>query len=188
MGEIGDLMEKEQVKYEKSKEGKKNIKLGVLDEKTGKFVPLKSKKGQRLAQQTHKLKGWRNESARHSLARKGIKTKDELISPTALAIKEIKRKRKTSRENVSPKEIIGSTIPKVKKMYGWSDDEVASFLEDQELNTCDKCGEIDSTYDLVWIDSGDFEPKKGEIVPKELYNKYSALCEDCYGTSIKVKK
>ena len=65
-------MEKEQVEYERKH--RKDITLGVLNEKTGKFVSLKSKKGQQLAKQTHKLKGWRNESARHALARKGIKT------------------------------------------------------------------------------------------------------------------
>ena len=55
------------------------------------------------------------------------------------------------------------------------------FLFDKyELNTCSKCNVIESTYDFTWIDFEDFEPKEGEVVPQEAYEKYSALCEDCY--------
>ena len=31
-----------------------------------------------------------------------------------------------------------------------------------ELNSCNKCGMIDSTYELVWITAEDFKPKKKE--------------------------
>ena len=102
--------------------------------------------------------------------------------------KKLPIKRKTLRENASAYEITGSTIAEVKDAYNWTDDEVAEFLEDKELNTCDKCDTIDSTYDLIWLTAEDFEPKKGETVPKELYKKYDALCEDCYQKSIKKKK
>jgi len=61
-------------------------------------------------------------------------------------------------------------------------------LQNRELNTCDKCGYIGSTYDLIWITSDDFEPKKNERVPKELYEKYDALCKDCYLEEIIILK
>jgi len=123
-------------------------------------------------------KGWKQESARHSLARKGIKTgrKKKPAKPRII---------KTPREDASLSEVTGSTFNEVKKMYNWTDEEVAEFLDDHELNTCDKCNIISSTYDLVWLTAEDFEPKKGEKVPKELYKKYDALCEDCYQESIK---
>lgn len=57
-----------------------------------------------------------------------------------------------------------------------------------DLNTCDKCNEEIDTNDLVWITAEDFEPKENEIVPKELYEKYDALCEDCYLKLITIKK
>ena len=52
--------------------------------------------------------------------------------------------------------------------------------EKLELNTCDKCKTRVNTHDLVWITAEDFEPKKGEKLPKEIYKKYDALCESCY--------
>jgi hypothetical protein len=58
-------------------------------------------------------------------------------------------------------------------------------LQKDELNTCDKCGLVDSTYDLIWITSEDFEPKKGEKVPESAYRKYDALCKKCYGGIVK---
>jgi len=56
-----------------------------------------------------------------------------------------------------------------------------------ETNTCDKCGGVKNTNDLVWITSEDFEPRENEIVPEELYSKYDALCEHCYLQEIKTK-
>ena len=52
--------------------------------------------------------------------------------------------------------------------------------KEYEMNTCDKCDEINYTGDLVWITAEDFEPKDGEIVTKEMYSTYDALCEECY--------
>jgi hypothetical protein len=60
-------------------------------------------------------------------------------------------------------------------------------MEEKELNTCDRCGSVESTYDLIWITSEDFTPKKGEIVPKWAFKKYDALCPTCYMEIIKVK-
>jgi len=62
---------------------------------------------------------------------------------------------------------------------------VRADVGEDEQNTCDRCGMTDSTYDLVWIDSEDFEPRPGEKVPAWAYKKYSALCEDCYEAVIK---
>ena len=55
-----------------------------------------------------------------------------------------------------------------------------------DLNTCDKCNKEENTNKLIWITSEDFESKINEIVPKELYKKFDALCEDCYLESIEV--
>lgn len=50
----------------------------------------------------------------------------------------------------------------------------------KETNNCDKCNEETSTYELIWITSEDFEPRKGEVVPKALYDCFDALCDSCY--------
>jgi hypothetical protein len=54
-----------------------------------------------------------------------------------------------------------------------------------ELSTCDECGIEKDTDDLVWITAEDFEPKGNELIPEGLYNKYDALCEECYLKLIK---
>ena len=123
-------------------------------------------------------KGWKLESARHSLARRGIET--------GRKIRYIKKIGKTL-PWLNPKEVIGKKYTDVAKLFKTEAD-LDIYLEENELNTCDKCNKIDSTYDLVWITSPDFEPKEGEIVPQELYKKYDALCEDCYQESIKKVK
>jgi hypothetical protein len=58
--DISDELEKDNVEYERKH--KKNIRLSVLNEKTGKFVSLKKK-------------GWHNEGIRHGLAARGIRTR-----------------------------------------------------------------------------------------------------------------
>ncbi len=52
-------------------------------------------------------------------------------------------------------------------------------------NTCDRCEVVEDTCSLIWITAEDFEPKENEKVPKYLYEKYDALCEDCYLKLIK---
>jgi len=56
-----------------------------------------------------------------------------------------------------------------------------------DINNCDKCKQTEHTQDLVWITAEDFEPRKGEVVPKELYKKFDALCEPCYFSEITLK-
>jgi len=58
----------------------------------------------------------------------------------------------------------------------------------ENLNKCDKCGVVMDSEDLIWITAEDFTPYEVEIVPKELYKNYDALCEDCYLKCIKFKK
>ena len=58
-------------------------------------------------------------------------------------------------------------------------------LGEWELNICDNCGIIEDTYELIWITAEGFEPKPGEIVSEEVYNKYNALCLGCYTSIIK---
>ena len=61
------------------------------------------------------------------------------------------------------------------------------LLDQYELNSCDKCGDIESTYDLIWIGE-DFTPKKEEHINKKFYEKWGdkALCEKCYIEEIKL--
>ena len=48
--------------------------------------------------------------------------------------------------------------------------------QDRELNICDKCGYIESTYELVWI-----TPDEDNEHPAYIHDKgYDALCADCY--------
>ena len=63
-------------------------------------------------------------------------------------------------------------------------DEDGECVTTEGLNTCDKCGEILESGELVWIHSDDFTPKENEIVTEEMYKKYVALCEWCYLESI----
>lgn len=57
-----------------------------------------------------------------------------------------------------------------------------------ETNKCDKCGIEEESLRLVWLTSDDFKPKDNEIVPKELFEKYDALCESCYLGEIMIKE
>jgi len=50
-------------------------------------------------------------------------------------------------------------------------------LGDIELNCCDKCGEIDSTYRLNWIDGEDF--LGNSVVLKLIKEGNVAICNDC---------
>jgi len=54
-----------------------------------------------------------------------------------------------------------------------------------EQNTCDMCGGLFDTGELVWITADDFTPKEGEKVPVFAFKMYDALCEDCYLEIIK---
>ena len=54
-----------------------------------------------------------------------------------------------------------------------------------EFRYCDKCNNLEHTNDLIWLTTDDFTPKENEIVPDEVYEKYDALCEDCYNELIK---
>jgi len=84
-------------------------------------------------------------------------------------------------KEMKPKNIIGMNINKF-------DEEAKEYLYNEfEFVSCEKCKELDNTNILVWITSEDFEPKEGEVVPKELYKKYDCLCEECYLEEIEVK-
>jgi len=50
---------------------------------------------------------------------------------------------------------------------------------DEGIRTCDKCGFKTYSDFLIWPQSEDFTPKKGEILSK-LASRYDALCESCY--------
>lgn len=55
-------------------------------------------------------------------------------------------------------------------------------LSDYELNVCDKCGQVESTYDLIWIDF--IEEDEAETLKKEIFN-YTAVCLRCYNNKFK---
>jgi hypothetical protein len=56
-----------------------------------------------------------------------------------------------------------------------------------EQNTCDKCGQLFDSEELVWITADDFTPKEGEVVPARAFKMYDALCEDCYESILEIK-
>lgn len=51
-------------------------------------------------------------------------------------------------------------------------------LADYELNCCDKCGEIDLSTNLLWIDGEDFyDDEVGLLLLKK---SFTAVCKSCY--------
>ncbi len=50
-------------------------------------------------------------------------------------------------------------------------------LEDFELNICDECFIIESTYELVWIDSEEFYDDK--VAQKLVQEGKCAVCKHC---------
>ena len=92
---------------------------------------------------------------------------------------------KESLEDMNCKDVFWKTPKEVLKNIKENDDELFEWLQDHELNTCDKCDMIESTYDLIWITAEDFEPKKKEVVPEWAYKKYDALCIECYKEILK---
>lgn len=80
----------------------------------------------------------------------------------------------------SRKELIGLNIKDLTETE-------KEILEKYELNICDKCGCIESTYDLIWI-CEDFTPRKNEHIGEGFFKRWgdSALCEGCYVTEIKL--
>jgi len=50
-------------------------------------------------------------------------------------------------------------------------------LADYELNICDKCGDVDSTYDLIWTDY--LEEEETETLKEEIFD-YTAVCLECF--------
>ena len=57
-------------------------------------------------------------------------------------------------------------------------EEEIETLADHELNCCDNCGEIDSTYRLRWIDSEEFWDDKYCVAL--VASGMCAICDDCY--------
>lgn len=60
-------------------------------------------------------------------------------------------------------------------------EEEQNKLSDYELNCCDKCGQIDISEQLYWLEYF----YEGEDIPKEVLNdkdefKWTAICSDCY--------
>lgn len=81
--------------------------------------------------------------------------------------------------NISEDDVIGRTEKDV-----W--DSIWEQLRDEfGINSCDKCGMIDKSTDLIWIDAEDFKPLEKDKFNEEKYKeaikeRYSALCDKCY--------
>lgn len=71
------------------------------------------------------------------------------------------------------------------KDYDSLSDKQREQMDRDELNICDKCNVVESTYELVWISSEDFTPFEGEVVPQSVYDKYDCLCDQCYRGCLK---
>lgn len=57
-------------------------------------------------------------------------------------------------------------------------DDLTAELQKLELNICDKCGTIKSTYALIWLEY--LEDIENNKVAQKLLEKYTAVCKDCY--------
>ncbi len=54
-------------------------------------------------------------------------------------------------------------------------------LADYELNCCDKCGEIDLSINLIWLDGiTATESPDAKTTTELLKEGYVAVCKDCY--------
>ena len=77
-------------------------------------------------------------------------------------------------------EILGKTTTEIMNRDGLSGLELVEFMSTYGFNACDKCKKIYLTHELIWITAEDFKPAHNEIITKEMYEKYDALCYDCY--------
>ena len=78
-------------------------------------------------------------------------------------------------QEMKPKEVIRFKIHELTE-------EAFDFVHDvHEINSCDCCDDLDSTYDLIWIVE-DYSPLDGENPSIAFFAKWadSALCEECY--------
>lgn len=60
--------------------------------------------------------------------------------------------------------------------------------DELESLTCDKCREVVSEYDLIWINAEGFTPLEDEVVNPDAFKKYEAVCHNCYGDIITLKE
>jgi len=58
-------------------------------------------------------------------------------------------------------------------------------LADYELNCCDKCGEVDNSEELYWLEYCDLSEE--EYMLKSSNGIYTALCSPCYENAKKVE-
>jgi hypothetical protein len=76
----------------------------------------------------------------------------------------------------------------IEEKLGNADFVINDFMDNKEINSCDRCKDYFSTYSLVWLSADGFEPHENEIVPDIVYQKYDALCENCYSEVINYKE
>lgn len=88
--------------------------------------------------------------------------------------------KKINFKTLSLEEIKNMHIGEILTTTNAGKEEIFEYLDAHELNTCDKCGNVESTYDLIWITAEDFTPKEGEKLPDITRQRYDALCEQCY--------
>lgn len=75
-------------------------------------------------------------------------------------------------------DLIGKTVKDLVPSVYETIDDLNQQLEISELNICDKCGIIESTYTLIWLEYlEDIENDKAAL---ELAKTCVAVCDDCY--------
>ena len=82
-------------------------------------------------------------------------------------------------EEMSPKEVCRHKRTELTE-------EAFDYVHDaHEINSCDCCDDLESTYDLIWI-CEDFVPLDGEYPSDAFYEKWAdcALCEVCYADQL----
>jgi len=72
------------------------------------------------------------------------------------------------------KELLGTLYKDATEKERWL------MSEKYELNCCDWCGEIDSTYQLMWIEAEDTYYDDPVCIAFQMEKSCSAVCKECY--------
>ena len=99
--------------------------------------------------------------------------------------KQIKARLNFLRDMIETENISTGEIVELQSLAKYIDKSDSLLLEwagvpEENKNTCDKCGEVDLSENLIWITAEGFTPLGDEKLPKEAFKKYDALCDNCY--------
>ena len=81
-------------------------------------------------------------------------------------------------------DVIGEKFSHLKKRHKIKTDEVwelFNVFSNKELNICDRCGVIENSFELFWVDNPFYEPinEAEEKRIEKFIGKYSSVCADC---------